>query len=103
MFSSENSPASLLVKSPHKHPSNHQRPLAVSSNREEQMNLNSVVSLGQILYVFQLLTATKVKCCKKYAQQRYYWEILQGVDSLCWIYEMRQKGCNSLIAPEAVA
>lgn len=103
MLSTENSPASLLVKSPHKHPSDHQRTLAVSSNREEQINLNSVVSLGQILSVFQLLTATKLKCCRKYAQQRYYWEIVQRVDSLCWMYEMRQKSCNSLTVPEAVA
>lgn len=101
MLSTENSPASLLVKSPHKHPSNHKRTLAVSSNREKQMNLNSVVSLGQILCVFQLLTATKFKCCRKYTQKRYYWEILQGW-TLCWMYEM-QKGCDSLTAPEAVA
>lgn len=100
MLSTENTPASLLVKSPHKYPSNHQRPLAVSSIREEQMSLNSVVSLRQILCVFQLLTAIKFKCCRKYSQQRCYWEVLWGVDSLCW---MRQRGCKSLIAPEAVA
>lgn len=34
------------------------------------MNLNSVVSLGEIFCVFQLLTVTDFKCCKKYAQQR---------------------------------
>lgn len=60
MLSTENSPASLLVKSPHKHPSNHQRTLAVSSNREEQMNLNSVVSLGQILSVFSAISSHKI-------------------------------------------
>lgn len=103
MLSTENSPASLLVKSHHKHSSNHQRTLAVSSKREEQTNLNSVVSLGQILRVFQVLTDTKFKCCRKCAQQRYFWERLQRVDSLCWMYEMRQKGCNSPAVPETVA
>lgn len=32
------------LKSPREPYSNHERPLAVSSNRKEQMNLNSVVS-----------------------------------------------------------
>lgn len=67
------------------------------------MNLNAVVSLGQMLCDFQLLTATKLKCCRRYTQQRHCWEMLQGVDSLCWMYEMRQKGSSSLIAPGAGA